>query len=63
MAKRFWFSLENGDEAKMFDHVGNIRGARAKAQKEANRISEAVFINCCETEDIFGCYISCWLLN
>lgn len=47
----------------MFDHVGNIRGARAKAQKEANRISEAVFINCCETEDIFGCYISCWLLN
>lgn len=45
--KRYWFSaLEKG--IAFNDHIGNIRGARTKAQKIANAEQISVCINCGE---------------
>lgn len=51
--KRFYFTTEeSAPDSIMNDHVGNIRGARTKAQRYANEHNETVIINDCETEDI-----------
>lgn len=52
--RRFYFTLYTGDAA-MDDYIGNIRGARRKAQAEANRIGEIVYINDCRDENIVDC--------
>lgn len=49
--KRFYFTNDNTDNI-MYDHCGNIRGARTKAQAYSNEYNETVYINDCETEDI-----------
>ena len=49
--KRFYFTNENADNI-MDDHIGNIRGARTKAQKYANENNETVIINDCKTDDM-----------
>lgn len=53
--KRFYFTDENGDNI-MNDHIGNIRGARRKAENYiVNNDCEVIYINDCETEDIVDC--------
>ena len=42
--KRFWFSNDDGDNIAD-DHIGNLRGAKIKAQKYANETQEDVYIN------------------
>ena len=49
--KRYYFTDYEGENV-MYDHVGNIRGARTKAQKYANKSRKYVFINDCETDAI-----------
>lgn len=51
MAKRFYFTNENGDNIGN-DHIGNIRGAKAAAKRLANEFNCEVCINDCETEDM-----------
>lgn len=51
MAKRFYFTNENGDNIAN-DHIGNIRGARTKAKQLANELGQEVCINDCETDDM-----------
>ena len=52
--RRFYFTTDHGD-AQMDDYIGNIRGARRKAQAEANRIGEIVYINDFRDENIVDC--------
>ena len=49
--KRYYFTDYEGKNV-MDDHIGNIRGARTKAQKYANESRKYVFINDCKTDDI-----------
>lgn len=49
--KRYYFTDYEGENV-MYDHIGNIRGARSKAQKYANKSRKYVFINDCETDAI-----------
>lgn len=49
--KRFYFTTYNAENI-MNDHLGNIRGARTKAQKYANENNKTVIINDFVTEDI-----------
>ncbi len=51
MAKRFYFTNENGDNIGN-DHIGNIRGAKTVAKRLANEFNFEVCINDCETEDM-----------
>ena len=51
MAKRFYFTNENGDNIGN-DHIGNIRGAKTVAKRLANELNCEVCINDCETEDM-----------
>lgn len=51
MAKRFYFTDEDGENI-INDHVGNIRGARSKAEKAAKELGKDIFINDFDTEDI-----------
>lgn len=53
MAKRFYYTTyEHGEDYCFPDHVGNIRGARKKAQEYANEVHEDVYINDFSTGDI-----------
>lgn len=49
--RRFYFTNDEAENI-MYDHIGNIRGARSKAKFYANLTSETVYIIDCETEDI-----------
>lgn len=49
--RRFYFTNEEAENI-MYDHIGNIRGARSKAKFYADLSGEIVYINDCETEDI-----------
>ena len=51
MAKRYYFTNENGDNIGN-DHIGNIRGAKTVAKRLANELNCEVCINDCETEDM-----------
>lgn len=51
MAKRYYFTNENGDNIGN-DHIGNIRGAKTAAKRLANELNCEVCINDCETEDM-----------
>lgn len=42
---RFWFTLDEKEEILLADHIGNIRGARRKAQEAANYFHDTVYIN------------------
>ena len=49
--RRFYFTNDDAENI-MNDHIGNIRGARAKAQKYANENDETVIINDCFTDEM-----------
>lgn len=51
MAKRYYFTNENGDNIGN-DHIGNIRGAKTAAKRLANKLNCEVCINDCEIEDM-----------
>lgn len=53
--KRFYFTLASTAAEVGHDHIGNIRGARSKAQKIADKTHETVFINDIYTESIVEC--------
>ncbi len=52
--KRYYMTAESADD-ELYEHQGNIRGARKIAQKLANERKETIFINDVETEDIVDC--------
>lgn len=52
--KRYYMTAESADD-ELYEHQGNIRGARSIAQKLANDRNETVFINDVVTEDIVEC--------
>lgn len=52
--KRYYMTAESAD-GELYEHQGNVRGARSIAQKLANDRNETVFINDVETEDIVEC--------
>lgn len=45
---------ESADD-ELYEHQGNIRGARKIAKRIANERTETVFINDVRTEDIVDC--------
>lgn len=47
-------TAESADD-ELYEHSGNIIGARKIAQRLANKRKETVFINDVETEDIVDC--------
>ena len=49
--KRYYFTNENADNVAN-DHVGNIRGARTKAQRLANERRETIVINDCDGDEM-----------
>jgi len=52
--KRYYMTTESADD-ELYEHRGNIRGARTIAQRLANERNETVYINSVETEDIVDC--------
>ncbi len=42
--KRFYFTTESKDE-EIYEHCGNIRGARTVAKRLVNEYGETVYIN------------------
>lgn len=52
--KRYYFTTESKD-GEIFEHCGNIRGARTVAKKLANKYGETVYINAADGEDIVDC--------
>lgn len=52
--KRYYMTAESTDE-ELYEHQGNIRGARTIAQRIANERNETIFINDVSTEDIVDC--------
>ena len=51
MSRRFYFTNEEAENI-MNDYIGNIRGARSRAQFYADLFGEIIYINDCGTEDI-----------
>ena len=51
--KSFYFTNKYGDW--LFGHIGNIIGARTKAQEYANRNNELVIIKDYKTHSILEC--------
>lgn len=49
--KRFYFTTESKD-GEIYEHCGNIRGARTAAKKIANEYGETVYINAADSEEI-----------
>lgn len=52
--KRYYMTAESADD-ELYEHQGNIRGARTISQRLANERKEAIFINDVETESIVDC--------
>lgn len=49
--RRFYFTNDEAENI-MYDHIGNIRGARSKAKLYVKLTGETVYINDCESDEI-----------
>lgn len=49
--KGYYFTAE-GVDVEIYEHHGNIRGARTIAQRLANEMKKTIYINSIDTEDI-----------
>lgn len=52
--KRYYLTCESLDY-DLYEHRGNIRGARREAEKYAEDLKETIYINDVSTEEIIEC--------